>query len=242
MSIFDLKLLEMMPGLTLSLAVVYFIAQAVVYAIGLVINIKLIYVCWKKKESTTWQIHMSNSIFLTVYWPLDLSFLAISNTVPILSNYTGEWFCKLSAFVMIYGLNFIIMNSLIVAAMKYIFIVHAIKARVYGHEKIQYIFTVINLAIPLVMPTFQVIMGLFEDYKAINNCLGLERKNMPKRNIWQKLFLCNLKPSNVFLSEDYTANLVVQSACVILQALTYMVACNVVEAYLYFKIFTKMKR
>ena len=231
-----------MPGLTLSIAVTYLIAQAVVYAIGLFINIKLIYVCWKKKETTTWQIHMTNSIFLTLYWPLDLSFLAVSNTVPKLSIYTGEWFCKLSAFVIIYGVKIITMNSLIVAIMKYVFIVHATKARVYGHEKIQKLFAIINLTIPLMLTTFQVIMGNYDTYKAISTCLDIGTEPMPKRNIWQKLFLCNAKVSSAFYSESYTANLVLHSACAINSVLTYIFACNLAGVYFYYKIFTTMKR
>ena len=236
------KLFDVMPGLTFSIAVIYFIVQAVVYSIGLVINIKVISVCWKKKETTTWQIHMINSIFLTIFWPLDLSFLAVSNTIPKLSMYTGEWFCKLSAFVIIYGVKIIIMNSLIVAVMKYVFIVHTLKARKYGNEKVQKLFTIINLTIPLILATFQVIMGDYEFYKAINNCLGLERENMPKLNIWQKLFFCKVKEPDEFLSEGYTTNLVLQSACAIQSALTYLIISNLPEAYFYYKIFTKMKR
>ena len=231
-----------MPSLTLSIAVVYYMVQVVVYAVGLVINIKLISVCWTKKETTTWPIHMTNSIFLTVYWALDLSFLAVSNTVPMLSVYTGEWFCKLSAFFIIYGVKLIIMDSLIVAAMKYIFIVHDVKARLYGFEKIQKIFTIIKLTIPLMFATFQTFMGDYESYKAINNCLGLERKNMPKRNIWQKLILCDLKESNEYLSGGYIANLVLQCACATNSVLTYITSFNLAEAYFYYKIFTKMKR
>ena len=239
---YDIKYFDTMPSLTLSIAVVYYMVQVVVYAVGLVINIKLISVCWTKKETTTWPIHMTNSIFLTVYWALDLSFLAVSNTVPMLSVYTGEWFCKLSAFVIIYGVKFIIMDSLIVAAMKYIFIVHDVKARLYGFEKIQKIFTIIKLTIPLMFATFQTIMGDYESYKAINNCLGLKRENVPKRSLWPKLFLCNLKESNEYLSGEYIANLVLQIACATNSALSYIISCNLVEAYLYYKIFTKMKR
>ena len=231
-----------MPNLTVSNAVVYYMVQAVVYAVGFVINVKLISVCWNKKESTTWAIHMTNSIFLTVYWALDLSFLAVSNTVPMLSVYTGEWFCIFSAFVIIYGVKVIIMDSLIVAAMKYIFIVQDVKARRYGHEKIQKIFTVIKLTIPLILATFQTIMGDYESYKAINNCLGLERENMQKRNIWQRLFLCDLNESNEYLSGGYIANLVLQSACATHSALTYIISFNLAEAFFYYKIFTKMKR
>ena len=231
-----------MLGVTLSVVLVHLIVRVVVYAIGLFINIKLISVCWKKKETSTWQIHMTNSIFLTVYWPLDLTFLAVSKTIPNLSMYTGEWFCKFAAFVMIYGVYMIITNSLVVAAMKYVFIVHDQTARAYGHEKLQKIFSIIYLAIPFVFATMSLITNDYDSYKAVNVCLGLDREQMLRRSIWEKLFLCNSKKSSAIMTDNYSINVALQSTCAIKSVLSYITTFNLVEAFFYYKIFTKMKR
>ena len=232
-----------MTGPPLFNTIVSCIIQAVVYGFGLVINIKVISFCWKERDTTTWQLHMANSIVQTVYWPLDLSFVAISNSVPKLSMYTEEWLCKVAAFIQIYGLKLIVINSLAVVAVKYIIIVHHIKARVYGNEKIQRIVSIIYFAFPLGLAIIQVITNDYDSYKAVNNCLGLERKNISQQSSFQKIFLCNSKESNdALLSENYTVNFVRQSVCVVHSALTYIINSNLPEGYIYYKIFAKMKR
>ena len=231
-----------MLGLTFSVVLVHYIVQGVVYAIGLFINIKLISVCWKKKETSTWPIHMTNSIFLTVYWPLGLSFIAVSKTTPKLSVYTGEWFCKFAAYVVSYGVYMIITNSLVVATLKYAFIVHDAKARTYGHGNLQKILTVIYLAIPLVFATIRLITNDYDSFQAVTVCLGREREEILKRNIWESLFLCNLKTSSANMTESYTIHIALQSTCAIQSVLSYIITLNVAEAFFYYKIFTKMKR
>ena len=40
----------------------FIIVQVLLFILGLLIQFKIIYVCWKDREGKTWQIHMIHSI------------------------------------------------------------------------------------------------------------------------------------------------------------------------------------
>ena len=113
------------------------VVQIMLYAIGVTCNIKIIVYCWKtRKNMKSWQLHILYSVSCMIIFAFDIPFCLLSICVPHLSNYTGEWICYLTLFLNKLFLPLIMVNSLMVAIAKYIFIVHWDKALGYGHEKI----------------------------------------------------------------------------------------------------------
>ena len=108
------------------------------------INFKVISVCSRNRDTKTWQIHIAHSIIVTIFFAFDLPFVTISNALPHLSIYTGDWFCYMASFIVNYEVYFLVTNSFLIAVMKYIYIVHWDKAMRFGHEKIQRIFLVVR--------------------------------------------------------------------------------------------------
>ena len=80
-------------------ALVNIFLQILLYAGGFLINLKIIRGCWKSRDnSKTWQLHIIYSISCTILLALEIPFIFVSNGVPHLSTYTGDWLCYLALF------------------------------------------------------------------------------------------------------------------------------------------------
>ena len=220
------------------------IVQSLAFLIGLFINFKVISVCSRNRDTKTWQIHIAHSIIVTIFFAFDLPFVTISNALPHLSVYTGEWFCNLASLIVSYGVNFIITNSLLIAAMKYIYIVHWDKAMRFGHQNIQRIFFIITITLPGFFAVVQTITKDVDSYKAIKSCFGMPDEKKDSRNgAWQRLFLCNLSYTETPNAEESSIfYILIQIVCVSRSVLAYLFCTNLPEAFFYYKIFKKMRR
>ena len=217
------------------------IIETLLFFIGFVINTKIVLSEWKNRESKTWQIQIVCSVCGTIFYAFDLPFSAISAIIPDLSQYTGDWFCHLSTFIIIYGIFTITTSSFVISAIKYTFIVHPFKALKWGHDKIQRIFLAIYVTIPSLMAVIVILTKDFESYTYLRLCFGMNKKDL-ETHVWKRLFLCNLKELGI----DETVNKHLQnsilSICIIRSVLAFIITSNIIEAFFYYKIFSKMKR
>ena len=219
--------------------------QALLYLVGVLVHLKIISVCWKEKDGKVWMIHMTNSIFTIIYFAFYLPFFTVTSEIPNLSDqYTGEWFCYLATFVIFYGFTIITFNSLLIAVMKYVFIVRNEDVRVYGDEKALKFFFIVDLTVPLFVATFACITRDFEGFAALNSCFGTTQQVLKQYNTWdknlQKFFLCDLNKEKD-QAYSYTLYAVKQVACVIKSCAVLVTNTNLPEAFFYYKIFQTMK-
>ena len=224
----------------------FIIIQAFLFLIGIFIQYKIIYVCWKEQDGKTWHIHMAHSIVVTIYFAFVIPFWRVTQSFPNLSQYTGEWFCYLASFIRIYCFHKLTFNSLLVAVMKYLFIVHSIKTLRFGEAKIKKAFLVLDLALPFVFATISCVMNDIEGYSELVSCFGLSDQVMIQYNTWeknmQKFFLCNLNMKEEDILAEYTLYVTKQCVCVLKSAVAIFINTNVSEAFIYYKIFIKMRR
>ena len=222
--------------------IVHIICQIVIFCIGLNIQINIIYAC-NEEKGKTWKIHVSHAIVTTVYYGFFIPFQSITTFVPSLSIYTGCWICYVASFVSFYCYHAIVVNSLQVAIMKYVFIVNALKARAYGEAKIQKIFFWINLMLPLILSIIALLTTNFQTRSALKSCFGgtdhhsLIPTNSSSRSM--NFFTCaNLRRS------DYDTGLyyVLQFLCVTRKIINWIIVSNLPEGYFYYKIFSAMKK
>ena len=222
-------------------SIISIIIEGLLFLIGVFINIKIVLLEWKKRESKTWQIQIVCSVCSTLYFAFELPFSSISTAIPNLTNYTGDWFCNLATFIIVYGIFTVTTNSVVIAMMKYIFIVHPSKALRWGHDKIQKLFLAIYITIPSLMAAIVIATKDFESWQNIRMCFGMKKEDL-ETNLLKRLFLCNLKEIGI----DETVNIHLQngilSVCIIRSVLAFMISGNIMEAFFYYKIFTKMKR
>jgi hypothetical protein len=125
--------------------------------------------------------------------------------------------------------------------MKYAFIVHPFKALKWGHGKVQKIFLVTYLAIPFLVGVFVVATKDFESYKGLRICFGLKNDELEKKH-WRRLLLCNLKEMGIDESANIHLKNTIQTFCALRSVLSFLIGSNIMEAFFYHKIFTKMKR
>ena len=222
--------------------IIHIICQMIIFCIGLKIQINIICAC-NEEKGKTWKIHVSHAIVTTVYYGFFIPFQSITTFVPSLSIYTGCWICYVASFVSFYCYHAIVVNSLQVAIMKYVFIVNALKARAYGEAKIQKIFFWINTMLPLVLAIIALLTTNFQTRSALKSCFGgtdhhsLIPTNSSSRSM--NFFTCaNLRRS------DYDTGLyyVLQFLCVTRKIINWIIVSNLPEGYFYYKIFSAMKK
>ena len=222
--------------------IMYIVLQILLYLVGFSINFKIVRESWKTRDnSKTWQLHIIYSVSCTILFGLEIPFLVISNAVPNLSGYTGDWLCYLALFnIQLFG-TIITVNSVLVAITKYIFIVHWDKATAYGHEKIQLNVTIFALVSSLLNAVLSTVAKDDELFASVTSCFGSERTT-EKTKVWKSLFFCPL--DDIFTNDksEYAIKQLLQILCAAKSVLVYFMVSNLPEAVLYFKIFKNMKR
>ena len=222
------------------------VVQVILFLVGLFINIKIVLISWKDKEPKTWQIQIVYSVSIILYSAFYIPFPAISQSTEHLAAYTGVWFCHVAVVVNKLFLYIVASNSLIVAVVKYIFIVHPLRALQWGHEKIQKICLVIYLALPFIHVMFDSAIRIFtKNYSSvlsltIKRCFGLKGINSGKP--LEKQFLYNLKASSKDGPGITTVENMIHGFGVFQQILAIVLLSNITEIFLYYLIFKKMKR
>ena len=230
-------------------SIVHIIMQSLLFMIGLPIQFKIMYVSWKDKEGKTWQIHFTHSFACTIYYLFVIPFWHISTSKPHLAAVTGEWVCYINAFVTLYGFFIITPNSLLIAVMKYMFIVHHEKMMRLGERNAQKMFMCVNLIVPLVLTTITGVTKHFYALSTLTSCFGMREEIdeiRTKYNTWDKnierYFLCNLNTTEKDILDAYTLYVIKQCLCALKSIVVLLINTNIPEAFFYYKIFRKMKR
>ena len=99
-------------------------------------QVKVIVVA-RKEKGVSWQIHICHSIVVTLYYSFAITFAAVMDFAPSLSSSTGNWFCYIAWFVQLYCYHALSTHTLLVAIMKYVFIVHRENKTAFGKEKVK---------------------------------------------------------------------------------------------------------
>ena len=213
--------------------IIHIIFQVCIFGVGLYFQIRTILVCIKERTKA-WQIHISHAVVMTVYWGYFMPFQAITHIVPSLGTYAGYWICYMSAFLAFFCYHAMIIQSLLIAAMKYIFIVHTWKAKSFGEERIQKIFSLIHMIYPAVMAVLSMISSNFQTRSSIISCFGNSY-----RSAFSNAFFCILDKSsenNPFYIPG------ARFICVTKTIIASIINSNIPEGILYYMIFTKMQR
>ena len=228
---------------------IWAISEAIVlmllYFCGFSIQYKIISICSREKDGKTWLLHMIYSISTTIYFGFYLPFVIITSEVPDLAeNCTGEWFCYLATFVAIFGVTIITFNSLLVAMMKYIFIVQYDMAINYGEQRVQKLFCILYIGFPMFLALFACLTRDFDSYGALNSCFGTTDYIKVKYKGWlmnfAKFFLCDLDKENRY-EYGFVIFIIKQALCAIKSSIVFVINTNLPEAMLYYKIFRRMK-
>ena len=151
-----------------------------------------------------------------------------------------NWFCQVIRGVEVGFTLCIVYNSLFLAAIRYVYIVHHGKAEYWNFEKVGQRFKIASFAIPLGLQFTQPFTTTFEIYYNANNqfktCVdsfqGMNStlgSQIPKPILVQ--FTLNYIPETCLFVVGYIYTVV-----------TVLVGINAIDAFLYYKIFKHIKR
>ena len=227
-----------------ALEIIHIVIQVFLFCVGLHFQVRTIMVCIREKNKT-WQIHIAHSVVMSIYYGYFIPFAVIAYFIPSLGTYIGNGICYFSAIVALFCYQAMIVNSLLVAIMKYIFICHTWKARLFGEERIQRIFFYICIIYPIIMATLSILFvrNGFDNRSEIKSCFG----NSFSDSILTQSTNSGLEKSwfcDVGSSENQNAILiyVAKIVCVTRSFASTVVVTNIPEGIFYFAIFRSMKR
>ena len=224
----------------LKTAIVWIVILSVLYLVGLFLNIRIILIS-KKEKDITWKIDIAHSVVLIIYYLVRIVMETVSYTLPNLHIYTGKWFCYFFLCIKWYGVTSIAGYSTMISRMKYLLIV-----RNFGKEKTTQITFWCNLLYPAVFGALFMLRPGFDAFLVVNSCFGVDDKAMSRFNqsysSFQRFFLCGTYDDTHEYFLNYFIYIVSQVYCVVQAAVTYTIGLNILDFYLYYKIFSYMRR
>ena len=122
-------------------------------------------------------------------------------------------------------------------------IVHSLKARVFGEEKIETIFFFIDMIIPGVLSVSAMTTTDYESRPNLERCFAGIEENFEQSNaslsMVDKFIFCDVSK---FKDRYWIDSYVVRTLCVSRGIINILTAFNVLEGFFYHKIFNLMKR
>ena len=207
-----------------------------------IIQIK-VYCLAKKEQGLLQEVTQIYSLSNLIWLPFMLPFYATDFIHP-LNEIFGQWICTLLRFMLWLHLNIIIYHSFVVAMLRFCFIVQEEKVRKYGKEKTKKLFIVSSVLIPLLV----VVWGFIENseiapIRALNRCNGIDHKfflvSTANLNPYFSLNLINSNSENVF---EELVEIIRNTAFILKAFLSVLMALNLTEGFLYYKIFSHINR
>ena len=227
-------------------SIITYVVAFFMFIVGLNFHIKVINLSKKEQNTLTWKLDMTNSLVLVVIRLLQLIMHLVTDIIPDLHRYTGNWFCYTLRLLGYSGKLYHIGHSLVVASLKYNIIVKWEKVINFGENRVKEIYFWLNILHPLVglalrfmvRPDF---LFAFTGISPSNRCLGEEIYDAAQHNNTSTRYLfklCNI-PEDPHENWFYHSIGIGRKTLCVLQTIgTYLIAWNVFEIFLYYKIFS----
>ena len=180
--------------------------------------------------------------FQILYWPYNLMYFWINVNEIIPSKAMNGWWCiVLQQIALNQGRQIISFNSLFVAAIRYVYIIHNKKANQWKFEMVGKWIAISSFAVPIALDTLKTVITDFTEFPfsimtRFNNCtdayhnvnnIGNGDSIIPITAEWVLYYL----PKNVVVSIYY-----------IIFAIVTLVVYNVIECFLYLQMHQNVKR
>ena len=229
--------------------VIMFVLIICVYGIGVFLNTKIIATS-KLDKGMTWKMDIFNSSMLMFHYAHVIIMHSVTFLVKDLHIYTGAWFCYASKAVTIYGNAHTTGHSLMISVMKCVMIVQWKEVRSYGEDKVKRIFFWLNIIYPLyILAIFNIVrpdfLLVYDGISQSNRCLGISDmvsshdNNISARKLHN---MCDIEVPVHQVSFDYLAYLTRKCTCWSHVLLTYSNVWNILEVFVYCKVFHFIRR
>ena len=230
-----------------SLVVILIVIMLLVYFIGIYLHIKIIKIS-KKDKAITWKLDILNSISILFYFNLaSVMFLVTYLKIALksdLCSLTNIWICYGLKAMIFLGRIYITSHSLIISVMKYCIIIFHEKVRSIGKRKVENLFLVLDILFPTM------IFFLFHLIKNDNTFVGDPYQEeffhqnsitVTNKTIVKLFDVCVYEPY-AEISIPYIFSILRTTFCWILSISIFLNSINILEVFIYYKIFRFMNR
>ena len=224
--------------------IIEFLIIAAISILGIVLNLKFRETLQKerkcrplgRKGNVIEPIMRWFCILQILYWPFELVFLWINTNGVIPNENWPTWLCYTLSTAMMGGRMTIAFNSLCIALIRYIYIVHQQKANQWDFDKVGRRFQILSIGVPVLVKAVEVCTldpTLLVHPSELEECaisLNATRAGEP-------FITSTLEWTLQYMPKSVTD--VFGMICLVVEFVMYF---NVAEFFLYFKIFRNMKR
>ena len=229
-----------------------FIASVVILSVllvlGLYLQIRIIIVS-KQEKGITWKLDIYHSVMINVYFSFRIFFEIFTELFPSMHMYVGKWFCYFALFVQIFcGLS-MISHSLVIVIYKYIYIIHPNLFSFVGTNNAGLIAIWMNVIVQISLSVSAMVRPSQPRFSSVSVCLGRQAQTYSESNITamemlRKFFLCGLDEHDdnhvgIFSLVLDITNI---TGCFLTSVIFFVILTNVMEMFLYHRIFLRMKR
>ena len=172
-----------------------------------------------------------------IYWPYSLFYFWITFNEIIAPEIFNGWLCQFR-FIKL-GRTTIAYNSLFVAIIRYLYIVHHQKANQWSFKKVGRLFQVASVAIPVLTETVAVFTNSYSEFTTqptFAECIALHQG----LNDTDEMIIP--KPPLVAWTMTYLPELLVNGISDTYYCITGIVLSNIIEGPLYFRIHQNISR
>ena len=225
----------------------FFLIRLPLVILGIYFNLKVLNLI-KRESGVANDVTKLTSIVQIILWPFWFLFTTSTDFLHPLNEILGSWYCKLGWFMIYFCWNITSLNSLIIALMRYCFIVHSDKFA-QGDNKTQAkrFFLIISVLIPFIMVVWSGIEGSELDMMSfINKCNGKHYKtflietstvDVMKRNFCA---FDNYNTTGGFFGEVLA--IFRRISCIGRTLVLILIALNLTEAIIYYATFSHINR
>ena len=175
-------------------------------------------------------------IFQIFYWPFELSFLWMNTNSVIPPETLPPWLCYILSNSMMFGRLTIAFNSLFIALIRYIYIVHHQKANQWDFDMVGRQFQIFSISVPFavkIIETFTLDPNLLVPKNALASCADALNATVAREPFITSTLQWTLQ---------YVPKSVTDFSSIICLIIEFVIYFNFVEVFLYYKIFRSMKR
>jgi hypothetical protein len=224
--------------------IIYRSAFVIAFVIGLYLQIRVIKRL-KQEKMVAADTQIYHSITLIIHFSLLIFRESLWYIMPDIINYSEwKWICEMFRYMRILGGFAISWHSLSVAVQKYIVIVHCV-ADNSDRRKIEkiiwWIFLIVEILWSAGTDIRESTFSHIESYSPPENCFS--RKGLLRFSPYSRVhYLCTFNANSDYLANGYFLYFTTELYCAMQFNITVILLLNIIEAFVYFKIFHFSKR
>ena len=227
------------------IGIAFFFSRLIFIVAGLFVQGK-VFAMVKTENGLVTEVTKLNIATMMIAGPFWLAFITSADFIHPLNEVIGEWFCVVGWVTIVLSWEIMFFNSFIVAVMRYIFIIHDEKVKIYGKQKARKIFLLLSFLIPFLL----VVLIAIENSELhvisfINKCYGVDHKVFLADTSTLPVAKHNFCEFNAYEGTDFYGNalsILRRTVCIAKTIVFLFMGFNFFEGIIYYKIWSHINR